>query len=155
MIVLLKCGLLEMFRKYKIGADIPKTYIMRSENGKSWFSPQMVASGFFWTRYRQYLTRIKDWPIESVQAIDETTNEIMKSLGNPKVLVPFDKRGLVLGFVQSGKTANFTGLINKAYDVGYKLIIVLSGIHNDLRTQTQIRLNEEVIGIGQIKREIR
>ncbi|MDF2789105.1 MAG: endonuclease [Neobacillus sp.] len=70
----------------------------------------------------------------------------MKSLGNPQSMEPFDKRGIVLGFVQSGKTANFTGLINKAYDVGYKLIIVLSGIHNDLRAQTQIRLNQEVIG---------
>jgi hypothetical protein len=137
---------LEMFKKYKIGTDIPKTNIMRLKNGKSWFSPQLVSSGFFWTRYRQYLTRIKGWPIESVQTIDETTNEIMKSLGNPKSNEPFDARGLVLGFVQSGKTANFTGLINKAFDVGYKLIIVLSGIHNDLRTQTQIRLNEEVIG---------
>jgi hypothetical protein len=137
---------LEMFRKFKIGADILKPPFIMPPVGKSWFSPQMVSGSFYWTRYRHYLSKIKDWPTESVQAIDETTNEVMKSLGNPKELVPFDKRGLVLGFVQSGKTANFTGLINKAYDVGYKLIIVLSGIHNDLRTQTQIRLNEEVIG---------
>ncbi|MFP7298725.1 Z1 domain-containing protein [Neobacillus niacini] len=138
---------LEMYKRYKIGADIPKPPpIIMPPSGFSWFSPKMVAASFFWTRYREYLTKIKDWPMESVQAIDETTNEVMKSLGNPKDTTPFDKRGLVLGFVQSGKTANFTGLINKAYDVGYKLIIVLSGIHNDLRTQTQIRLNEEVIG---------
>jgi hypothetical protein len=137
---------LEMFKKYKIGANIPKPNIMRLATEKSWFKPQLVANGFFWTRYREYLSRIKEWPMDSVQAIDETTNEIIKSLGNPNVYEPFDTRGLVLGFVQSGKTANFTGLINKAYDVGYKLIIVLSGIHNDLRTQTQIRLNEEVIG---------
>lgn len=137
---------LEMFRKFKIGADILKPPVIMPPVGTSWFNPQMVSGSFYWTRYRQYLTKMKDWPMESVQAIDETTNEVLKSLGNPKESIPFDKRGLVLGFVQSGKTANFTGLINKAYDVGYKLIIVLSGIHNDLRTQTQIRLNEEVIG---------
>lgn len=140
---------LEMFRKFKIGADILKPPVIMPQIGKSWFSPQMVSGSFYWTRYRQYLTKMKDWPMESVQAIDETTNEVMKSLGNPRESTPFDKRGLVLGFVQSGKTANFTGLINKAYDVGYKLIIVLSGIHNDLRTQTQIRLNEEVIGMDE------
>lgn len=137
---------LEMYKKYNINTDLPKPAIMSKEKGKSWFDRKLISSSFFWTRYRQYLTQVKEWPIESVQGIDETTNEIMKALGNPHSLDPFDKRGLVLGFVQSGKTANFTGLINKAYDVGYKLVIVLSGIHNDLRAQTQIRLNEEVIG---------
>lgn len=138
---------LEMFAKYKIGEDIPKIYSMQSSSEeKKWYSPEMVSGSFFWTRYRQYLSQIKGWPMESIEAIDDTTNEIMKSLGNPKSNQPFDKRGIVLGFVQSGKTANFTGLINKAYDVGYKLVIVLSGIHNDLRAQTQIRLNQEVIG---------
>jgi hypothetical protein len=140
---------LEMYRKFKIGIDILKPPIIMPPVGKSWFNPQMVSGSFYWTRYRQYLTKMKDWPMESVQAIDETTNDVLKSLGNPRESTPFDKRGLVLGFVQSGKTANFTGLINKAYDVGYKLIIVLSGIHNDLRTQTQIRLNEEVIGMDE------
>ncbi|MGM0816372.1 MAG: Z1 domain-containing protein [Bacillota bacterium] len=137
---------LEMYMKYKIGLEVPKNYVMRESKEKSWFEPKMVASGFFWSRYRRYLSSSKNWPLEAVTAIDETTNQIMASIGNPSSMDPFDKRGLVLGYVQSGKTANFTGLINKAFDVGYMLIIVLSGIHNDLRTQTQIRLNEEVIG---------
>lgn len=137
---------LEMFMKYKVDQDVPKTYVMRADNDNNWFEPSMAASGFFWRRYHQYLSKIKNWPIEAVQAIDDTTNQILASIGNPNSMTPFDKRGLVLGYVQSGKTANFTGLINKAYDIGYKLIIVLSGIHNDLRAQTQIRLNEEVIG---------
>ncbi|WP_370221728.1 Z1 domain-containing protein [Cytobacillus sp.] len=137
---------LEIFKKYKIGQDVPKNIIMVDGKEIDWFKPQVAASGFFWSRYRTYLSDAKKWPMEAVDAIDDTTNKIMASLGNPNSMEPFDKRGLVLGYVQSGKTANFTGLINKAYDVGYKLIIVLSGIHNDLRAQTQIRLNEEVIG---------
>ena len=77
-------------------------------------------------RYKNYLLSIKSWPVEVIQEIDNTTNKILEFLGNPKSSEPFDKRGLVLGYVQSGKTANFTGLINKAYDLGYKLVIVLS-----------------------------
>ena len=53
---------------------------------------------------------------------------------------------MVVGSVQSGKTANYTALIAKALDSGYKLIIILSGAHNDLRAQTQARLNEEILG---------
>ncbi|WP_409294057.1 Z1 domain-containing protein [Peribacillus sp. SCS-26] len=137
---------LEMFMNYKIGINLTKIHVMKENPEKPWYEPKMTSHAFFWPRYREYLSRIKNWPVEAVDAIDTTTNQIMNALGNPNSLSPFDKRGLVLGYVQSGKTANFTGLINKAYDVGYKLIIVLSGIHNDLRAQTQIRLNEEVVG---------
>lgn len=137
---------LEMYMRHNVGFDIIKTPVLRLEEEESWYSSKLLLGSFFWTRYRDYLIRIKHWDQEAVDSIDDSTNEIMRSLGNPKSIYPFDKRGLVLGYVQSGKTANFTGLINKAYDVGYKLVIVLSGVHNDLRAQTQLRLDEEVIG---------
>ncbi|YCI76071.1 Z1 domain-containing protein [Bacillus sp. R1-10] len=137
---------LEIYKEYKIGMNVSKNYVMRADKNESWFDPQLVAGSFYWTRYRKYLSDIKNWPAESIEAIDDTTNEVLKSIGDPSSSALFDKRGLVLGYVQSGKTANFTGLINKAFDVGYKLIIVLAGIHNDLRAQTQLRLNHEVIG---------
>jgi len=57
-------------------------------------------------------------------------------------------RGLVVGYVQSGKTANFTAVAARAADVGYRLIIVLSGIHDSLRNQTQKRLNRELVRVG-------
>lgn len=137
---------LEMYKKFSVGVDIIKTPVLRQEEQDDWYSPKLLLGAFFWTRYRDYLLRIKHWDQEAVDSIDDSTNEIMRSLGNPEDFQPFDKRGLVLGYVQSGKTANFTGLINKAYDIGYKLVIVLSGVHNDLRAQTQLRLDEEVIG---------
>ena len=59
----------------------------------------------------------------------------------------FDFKGMVVGYVQSGKTANFTGLIAKAADAGYRLIVVFSGIHNNLREQTQVRLDKELTGV--------
>ena len=63
-------------------------------------------------------------------------------LEDPRRPGPWDRRGMVVGQVQSGKTANYTGLICKAADAGYRLIVVLAGMHNSLRSQTQRRLDE-------------
>lgn len=119
--------------------------VLRVNEPKGWYTPGK-GNRFFWQRYQQYLVQKKNWEQNVIDVIDETTDEVLKSLGNPKELGPFDVRGLVLGYVQSGKTANFTGLINKSFDEGYKVAIILSGIHNDLRAQTQLRLEDEVIG---------
>lgn len=115
----------------------------------AWFTDKNIPEyGYYWPRYKKYLVQYKGWDYGLVDSIDTATNKILANIGNPKSNEKFDKRGLVLGHVQSGKTANFTGLINKGFDVGYKLIIVLAGMHNDLRSQTQLRLNKEVIGLG-------
>lgn len=99
----------------------------------------------FWNRYRQYLVR--KWPNPVVESIDATTDEILGRLENPTSEDRrFYRRGMVVGQVQSGKTANYTGLICKAVDAGYKIIIVLAGNHNSLRSQTQMRLDEEFLG---------
>ena len=96
-------------------------------------------------RYFKYLKKIG----RSDKIINETkrsTLSIVNGFGNPNSSTSFYKKGLVVGSVQSGKTANFNGVINTAVDVGYKMIIVLSGIMEDLRVQTQTRLEKEVIG---------
>ncbi|SHG42110.1 Z1 domain-containing protein [Pedobacter caeni] len=101
----------------------------------------------FWKRYKKYLLNIKGWSLDTVNRLDEVTDDIMERIEDPSVLnKSFDRKGLVVGYVQSGKTANFTGLINKSIDSGYKIIIVLSGLHKNLRSQTQMRIDEEVIG---------
>ena len=101
----------------------------------------------FWNRYKKYLTHIKGWAESSVDTIDTISDEIMEYIEDPTVLNrPFDRRGLVVGYVQSGKTANFMGIINKSIDSGYRIIIVLAGMHENLRQQTQERIDEEVIG---------
>lgn len=100
----------------------------------------------FWPRYQQYLEEYKGFPSKTLIEIDNTTDDTLDHLHNPKSKEDFDKRGMVVGHVQSGKTANFSGLICKAADVGYKFIIVLAGIHNSLRSQTQIRIDESVLG---------
>src|SRR4051794_16580917 len=85
-------------------------------------------------------------PLSALDALDEATDEILGQLEDPERAGDWDRRGLVVGHVQSGKTANYTGLICKAADAGYKIVIVLAGLHNNLRAQTQMRLDEGFLG---------
>jgi hypothetical protein len=97
-------------------------------------------------RYFSYLTGTKKWTEKATDSIDVSTDAILSHCGDPKSSTGFAIKGLVIGDIQSGKTANYTGLINKAIDTGYKVIIVLTGTTNDLRAQTQKRLDKEVSG---------
>ncbi|MEO5716396.1 MAG: Z1 domain-containing protein [Luteolibacter sp.] len=100
----------------------------------------------FWTRYMTYLEREFGMPPTVVNSLHELTDMILERLEEPARIGPWDRRGMVVGSVQSGKTANYVGLINKAVDAGYKLVIVLAGIHSNLRAQTQLRVDEGVLG---------
>jgi hypothetical protein len=99
----------------------------------------------FWNRYRTSL-ELKGYAPDTVNKLDNLTDDILGRLVRPGSHNRFDKRGLIVGHVQSGKTSNYTGLICKAADAGYRLIIVLAGIHNSLRTQTQFRIDEGFLG---------
>lgn len=96
-------------------------------------------------RYLQYLLSIKNWSSKSVDSIDSSTDLILNHCGDPSTNA-FNVKGLVVGDVQAGKTANYTSLIAKAIDAGYKVIVVLAGTTNELRSQTQKRLDLEIIG---------
>jgi hypothetical protein len=100
-----------------------------------------------WSRWTRYLGKVKNWSPAVIDSFDKTTDKILDAVDDPKRnTLLSDRRGLVLGYVQSGKTAHYTGLINKALDAGFQLIIVLAGMHDSLRIQTQTRLDEEVLG---------
>ena len=101
----------------------------------------------FWNRYEYYLINQKGFAPTIISNLDKQTDQILDKFFNPNLLdVGVSKKGLVVGQVQSGKTANYTGLICKAADTGFNLIIVLAGIHNNLRSQTQLRLDEGFLG---------
>lgn len=100
----------------------------------------------FWDRYRRYLTDVEGLPRQVVWRTGETTDDIIRKLEDPQRAGPWDRRGLVVGDVQSGKTANYLGVICKAADAGYRLIVVLTGMHNSLRSQTQLRIDEGLLG---------
>lgn len=119
------------------------------EDNIEWYSNDDIEEPFFWERYRRYLINQGSLDITSINLLDHTTlPNIMNCLGNPKAQLSEKKlrRGLVIGDVQSGKTATYAGLICKAADAGYKVVILLAGITENLRRQTQERIDEAVIG---------
>lgn len=98
-----------------------------------------------WVAYRLYLQR-RGFTPSVLAAIDNSTNEILNCLGDPRRDGSWSRRGLVIGDVQSGKTATYIGAVNKAADAGFKLIILLAGGTEALRKQTQLRIDEGIIG---------
>lgn len=100
----------------------------------------------FWKRYKEYLEN-KGFAPRIIENLDVLTDKVLDNMFNPQINnIQISKKGLVVGQVQSGKTANYTGLICKAADAGFNFIIVLAGIHNSLRSQTQTRLDEGFLG---------
>jgi hypothetical protein len=92
-----------------------------------------------------------------IKEVSKSSERILGKLGDPTSDRTFYVKGLVVGEIQSGKTGNFNAVINRAIDSGYSLIIVLSGIIEDLRRQTQLRIENDVVGEGtiDIKRSIK
>lgn len=99
-----------------------------------------------WDRYRKYLLEAKGWSPAVVDRLDSETSQLVDLVGDPSVEGEWRRRGLAIGEVQSGKTANYIGVLNKALDTGYKLIIILGGHTNDLRRQTQERVDSDLLG---------
>ncbi|MBC7523229.1 MAG: Z1 domain-containing protein [Flavobacterium sp.] len=98
---------------------------------------------YYWERYKNHISSFL--PTDVVRAIDTDTDIVMNNIENPTV-TNFSRYGMVVGHVQSGKTGNYSGLVCKAADAGYKFIVVIAGGMNNLRNQTQERLNEAFVG---------
>lgn len=135
-----------------------KTFITLSEapalvdaNHKPWVAqrwrePERNRNRLFWTKYRERLFELDRSP-KVIADIDAVTDAVLDGCGDPlKREAPWQRRGMVIGEVQSGKTGVFAGLMNKAADAGYKVIVVLAGMLNNLREQTQRRLDEDFVG---------
>ena len=101
---------------------------------------------FYWNRLRDYLLGEGILPPNVVSRLDSLSDEILDYCGNPDDSDAWSRRGMVMGHVQSGKTTNYTALICKAADAGYRIIILLAGLTNSLRAQTQQRLDDTFIG---------
>jgi hypothetical protein len=99
----------------------------------------------FWGRYRTYLAR-NSFKDDVLSRLESSTDRVLAFMGDPGRLGSWDRRGLVVGLVQSGKTAHYVGVVNKAVDVGYKVVVILTGFTESLRVQTQDRLEKGVLG---------
>lgn len=131
--------------KHTSGCKIYDDY----DDPHNWYNIDDIQDKYFWKRYKKYLMENTSIDIRSINLLeDETLPNIMNCLGNPNE--NFDgcrlKRGLIIGDVQSGKTATYSGLICMAADAGYKVVILLAGTTESLRQQTQERIDEAVVG---------
>ncbi|MEC3979842.1 Z1 domain-containing protein [Amycolatopsis sp. H20-H5] len=112
-----------------------------------WYTEEIKARrSYYWKNYDEYLEKRRDWDAEARASLDVATDRVVERLTDPTQAKAYKAKGLVVGYVQSGKTANFTGVLAKAIDVGYRLVIVLTGTTDLLRAQTQRRLDMELVG---------
>ncbi|MFE2142135.1 Z1 domain-containing protein [Streptomyces sp. NPDC059456] len=126
--------------------------VVISDTFTPWYTPESQRSrSYYWPAYRRLLTD-KGWSAQAVADLDTATDRVVERLSDPTGEEAYQSKGLVVGYVQSGKTANFTGVIAKAFDAGYRLVIVLGGTINTLRAQTQRRLDMELVGRENILR---
>jgi hypothetical protein len=123
----------------------PPRVLVAEPRRDEWLRQADRSGWYYWPRLRELLLGARNWSTAGVRSLDEITDRVLGQFA-PSETEQFDIRGLVLGFVQSGKTANYTALAAKAADVGYRLVVVLSGVDNGLRRQTQIRLKGELVG---------
>lgn len=123
--------------------QIRDPYIL-SQAHASWYDEEQHW-GIHWPALSTYLYETKGWSIEAVGSISRSSHDVVAELGDPAT-DEFDVRGLVVGYVQSGKTANMTGVIARAVDAGYNLVVVLAGTTDKLRHQTQERLESDLVG---------
>ena len=143
-------GLILEFRPIPLSADRP-TVIGDPDGFKRWYVPSRIEGrDFYWRNYREHLAKKRGFSSNSLARLDISSSEIVGRLSDPTSVNPYSTRGIVVGYVQSGKTTNFTAVIAKAIDAGYRMVIVLTGMHEALRRQTQRRLDMELFGIPNI-----
>lgn len=129
----------------EFAVSLGRAHTLTSDH-RPWLRAKAHAIDFrYWRRYRDLLVQ-QGFGVNVVNMLSEITDNILDLAGDPEVEGDWSRRGLVVGHVQSGKTANYVGLINKAADAGYKLIVLIAGIHSNLRSQTQERVDEGFVG---------
>jgi hypothetical protein len=125
--------------------EILQTHSLMRPRTQWYFGPK--PTDLHWPAVREYLLNHKQWKETDAQRLDDNSNEVVSLLENPNTATTtrFSARGLVVGYVQSGKTANMTGVIAKALDAGYTTVIILAGLTNKLRFQTQLRIYNDLV----------
>ena len=141
----------ELIEKYENNIGI-KSFEIKALDGEDgfgdWFEKESQREGHtndYFERYAAYL-RDEDFPEDTIAKMKHNCEFVLKRCANPAPGNNEKKKGLVMGDVQSGKTANYLGLINMACDYGYKVIVVLAGLTDSLRIQTQKRIDSGFVG---------
>lgn len=129
-----------------IGIQVSVGGVVREDAHEPWLLDQKgTIEWHYWDSYKRLLVS-QGWSPAVVRVLDEDTDNIITECGNPSLEEGWNIRGLVMGDVQSGKTASYSGVIAKAADAGYKVIVLLTGMIEDLRKQSQERLDFGFVG---------
>ena len=132
----------------KLAVKMDRGSFVKEKNHVSWYyAAKGKINHKFWNRYSTYLYKDASFNSDVINSIDVATDEMMDLLSNPNEATAFQRRGLVIGDVQSGKTSTYLALMNKAADAGYHIIILLTGTIEKLRRQTQGRTDEGFVGL--------
>ena len=137
-----QAALIEVTGQSRSLEELKPASILRRKQDLWYFGPDSRSTS--WEAYKSHLLSKPAWR-GVIDSIDKTSTQIVGELLNPSTSSQLGRRqGLVLGYVQSGKTANMAATIAKAADAGYRLVIVLAGMTTSLRRQTQIRFDEDL-----------
>ena len=135
--------------KSEFSIKLDKGVLIEEKGHEKWFLSKKASLDMkYWERYKKYLISDKGFATKVVNTMDDVLDTLTDLLGDPERDIAYNRRGLIIGDVQSGKTANYTGLICKAVDSGYKVIVLLTGTIEKLRQQTQQRIDEGFVGSG-------
>ncbi len=113
-------------------------------NQEEWYLSPDENTDLNWFAFKKYLSVSKSWSEDEINSVDESSTKVVNQILSPGSDKEKRFQGLVLGYVQSGKTSNMAATIAKAADRGYKLIIILAGLTDSLRKQTQIRMQKDI-----------
>lgn len=146
---------LKDFDKNRLIKHLESNFVIEQNRGsvisndhKPWLNKRKPTINFFyWNRLKNFMNNKGVLPSNVIATLDKDTDDILDLCGDPaNDDGSWSMRGMVMGHVQSGKTTNYAALITKAADAGYRVIILLAGITNSLRSQTQVRIDEYFIG---------
>ena len=132
----------------QVAVDISPPVLLAPEF-EPWFDEAVVSGAVTlerWYSYKQFLTTEKRFAPQVIDSLDQSSSVVVDLLGDPTQTGSWKRRGLVIGDVQSGKTATYIGIVNKAADAGFKLVVLLTGGTESLRQQTQYRVDEGFLG---------
>lgn len=134
--------------KAEFSIRLDRGVLIEEKGHEKWFlSRKAQLEMRYWERYKKYLLADKGFSSKVVNTMDDVLDTLTDLLGDPTRDIIYKRRGLIIGDVQSGKTANYTGLICKAVDSGYKVVVLLTGTIERLRQQTQQRIDEGFVGV--------
>lgn len=143
----------ELFYFYAVTMTDEDSELFKPMIRSSWWTDsyetrKKEGKNYYWDSYQEYLRQKDKLPSDVIERINERSDKVMNYLFDPinPDIKEATRRGMVIGSVQSGKTANYSALVAKAADAGYKIIIIIAGISSLLRKQTQFRINCGFVG---------